>query len=207
MKRYIPIILLLLIIISGCGPNCTPVVGTDEEIQPLDAPEALALSGHQALIKPTSRRELQVWYDCQTFQQAVESWAKRNGGLYPCGLYDRNMDGDSVIDLLPFGRLLENPWHNVHTNPMDGAAACLGQIGYVPIAHSGKYSGYLITGVGKDRDIVTIVKDSDGYTIEVDIPGLNPDGTPIAGDQVNIPPPPVESPETVPDKSSLKKQH
>ena len=207
MKRHIPIILLLLIIISGCGPNCTPVVGTDEEIQPLDAPEALTLSEHQALIKPTSRKELQIWYDCQTFQLALEAWARRNGGFYPYNLSHPNMDGDSVIDLLPFERLLKNPFTKACTNPIDGVAATPGSIGYHPCIRNGKCVGYVITGFGKDLNIVTIFKDTDGYTIEVDIPGLNPDGTPIAWVPADIPPPPVESPETVPDKSIFKKQY
>jgi hypothetical protein len=194
-----------MMILSGCGPGCNPVVGTDGDVQNLELTGAATISTVQALIKPTTRREVQVWYHCLTLQQAVEDFAARNQGLYPYTLSQRNLDGDTVIDLLPFGTMLMNPFHQCFTEPVNGASAQPGEVGYVANTYDGRTAGYTITGSGKKCHLIVSICKSPGYNVvEVDIPGLNPDGTPILVDPPVVPPPAGELPAPVPDKSSTK---
>jgi hypothetical protein len=47
MKRFVPIILCLMMILSGCGPGCNPVVGTDGDVQNIDLSGSATISTDQ----------------------------------------------------------------------------------------------------------------------------------------------------------------
>lgn len=95
--------------------------------------------------------------NCYLVQQAVELWAQTNSGIYPSNIdVDSNMYGDTVIDLLPNGQLLKNPFTKYHTEPINGVAVTLGQVGYYPIADSAVNVGYTITGVGREPNVFVI---------------------------------------------------
>ena len=77
-------------------------------------------------------------------------FAMLNGGEYPENLLlDTTPEGDTVVNLLPGGVLLENPFVLVATEPVDGVAASYGQVGYTPVVvPGGSHVGFVITGVG-----------------------------------------------------------
>jgi hypothetical protein len=64
--------------------------------------------------------------------------------------------GDNIVDLLPRGALLKNPFTIVNTEPMSGQAYGAGVTGYVPdVDAAGVNTGYTIDGIG--RDGITII--------------------------------------------------
>jgi hypothetical protein len=106
-----------------------------------------------------------VMSHCRTVQLAVEEFAARNKGVYPSdGGTDCTPDGETVIDLMPNGRLLLNPATWAATEPVDGCAANAGEVGYVPSTQGGVHRGYVITGTGTEdgTTIMTIVREPPG---------------------------------------------
>jgi hypothetical protein len=102
-------------------------------------------------------RDDSVVQNCETVRDAVEAFASMNDGWYPGGLWDTTPGGDTVIDLLPSGTLLDNPYTGVPTEPTNGTAALFGQTGYlVQVDTLGRNAGYTITGYGWCGEIVNI---------------------------------------------------
>jgi hypothetical protein len=102
-------------------------------------------------------KENMVRANCYQVRQAVELFAVLNAGIYPASLANVTPYGDTVIDLLPDGTRLVNPFTGLATEPVDGAAATLGQTGYVPVQQGGIPVGYTITGVGSSVGVTTVV--------------------------------------------------
>jgi len=104
-------------------------------------------------------KEAAVKSNCHTVQLAAEDFAVQNDGVY-AGTTGEALPstGESIIDMLPAGALLENPFTKAGTEPIDGAAATAGQSGYVAVAANGVNIGYSITGCGKDdgNTIITL---------------------------------------------------
>lgn len=90
--------------------------------------------------------EARVIDNCWQVRDAVEAWAAESGGFYPGNLSEKSPLGNTVFDLLPDGRLLENPYTGQRTEPMDGVSACPGQSGYMVRCSEGENTGYAITG-------------------------------------------------------------
>ncbi len=102
---------------------------------------------------------------CRTLQLAVEEFARLNNGIYPVNvIIDCTPEGDTVIDLLPGGILMMNPMIDYRTEPVDGVAACSGQIGYIPVSLNARNVGCSITG---DADIAGL----QSYAIWIGPPG------------------------------------
>jgi len=94
---------------------------------------------------------------CRLVQEAAENFAAFNNGVYAGNLADHNLSGKSVIDYLPGGRLLRNPYTGAETEPVGACAATPGQVGYVVVVDgTGTNSGYTITGFGRIQLIETI---------------------------------------------------
>jgi hypothetical protein len=102
-----------------------------------------------------------VLANCYTLREAVEAWAAVTDYLYyPSDVnIDKTPTGKNVIDFLPAGWLLENPYTHLRTEPRNGAAANPGETGYSPLSDGSSYIGYIITGWGKDWSTVLLVKD------------------------------------------------
>ena len=140
MRNMILSILLSVIFLAGC----------------LDDPANIDPPGDG----PYSPEEQQVIANCYTVQQAVEAFAADNGGVYPSDISaDMTPSGDTVIDLLPGGTYLENPFQGVNTVPNVGAAAYPGETGYVPTMDGGVVIDYVISGFGESDIILTLTKD------------------------------------------------
>jgi hypothetical protein len=106
--------------------------------------------------------EAVVLSHCRTVQLAVERWAVLNGGLYPSDV-DTHVTpgGQTVVDLLPGGSYLVNPFTRAATEPVNAHAVNSGEIGYVPNIWNGENGGYAITGAGREAGatIRWLVKD------------------------------------------------
>lgn len=94
-------------------------------------------------------RDATVKENCHLTQLAAEDFGVRNGGFYPASTADAGVDGETLIDLLPGAARFENPWTQVATEPIDGAAGTMGQTGYIPVALGGASIGYRIEGMGR----------------------------------------------------------
>ncbi len=100
-------------------------------------------------------KEASVKSNCHTVQLACEEWSIMASGIYPLDVdTDTTPAGDRLIDLLPNGARLMNPFTKANTEPIDGASVNPGEIGYVPVIANGVGSGYTITGSGKVGNVI-----------------------------------------------------
>ena len=94
--------------------------------------------------------EQAVIANCMLVRAAAEMFATLNNGIYPGNVgVDMTPGGDTLIDLLPGGLLLQNPFTRVYTEPIDCSAANPGETGYIPAVIGGLNMGYTITGTGR----------------------------------------------------------
>ena len=77
-------------------------------------------------------KEQAVVRNCLAVRNAADAWAADNGGDYPFNFSHVNSLGKTVYDYLPGGQLLENPFIQMATEPVMGAAASTGSTGYIP---------------------------------------------------------------------------
>lgn len=103
-------------------------------------------------------KEASVKSNCHTVQLAAEDFSVQNDGVYAANLADALPSGDDMMDLLPGGGALPNPFTKAATEPVDGAAANPGETGYVPVDPDGDgvNDGYSITGFGREATIITL---------------------------------------------------
>jgi len=95
--------------------------------------------------------------NCHTVQLAAEDFSVQNDGVYAGGAADVLPSGDTIVDLLPQGALLENPFTKAATEPQWGAAAGNpGETGYVAVDTDadGTWDGYTIDGMGKGGNVI-----------------------------------------------------
>lgn len=104
-------------------------------------------------------KEAAVLNNAHTVQLSAEDYAVRNGGVYPSATGAAGIDGHALADLLPRGQLLTNPFTNLQSEPVDGAASAQGQVGYTSILRAGVPVGYTITGYGTDGVALTLSTD------------------------------------------------
>jgi len=108
------------------------------------------------IVELSNREELEqkVIENCFIVREAVMRFALLNGGVYPYDIgVDINLEGDTVIGLLPGSMLLENPFHLVRTEPVDYTARQIGEVGYWPVYVGASNVGYTITGVGAEGGV------------------------------------------------------
>jgi hypothetical protein len=116
------------------------------------------------IVELSNREELEqkVIENCFIVREAVMRFALLNGGVYPYSIgVDMNLEGDTVVGLLPGGVLLENPVTLCHTEPVDIWACTRGQVGYYPIYVGVSLVGFVITGVGVEVDVKIFTAHSD----------------------------------------------
>jgi prepilin-type N-terminal cleavage/methylation domain-containing protein len=100
-------------------------------------------------------KEANVKSNCHTVQLACEEWSVMSMGIYPTDVgTDLTPAGNRLIDMLPGGILLQNPFTRANTEPVDGVAANPGEIGYDPVVNGGIAVSYSITGAGRGGTIV-----------------------------------------------------
>lgn len=101
-------------------------------------------------------REATVKSTCHTVQLATEAFAADNDGVYPQTLASVLPNGDTLVDLLPGGLLMQNPWTQLATEPRNGAPAQPGEVGFTGLLNAGIVTGYTIEGFGGDGLILTV---------------------------------------------------
>ena len=105
----------------------------------------------------TRAKEATVKSSCHTVQLASEDFSVMSGGLYPNDVdTDTTPGGDPLIDMLPNGQLMSNPFTRNDTEPGNGTASTSGQIGYLPFSANGIRVGYTITGFGNEALVITL---------------------------------------------------
>jgi hypothetical protein len=98
-----------------------------------------------------------VRLNSRAVQDAAEEFATENNGEYPHGLTDRSAAGRTLIDLLPDGALLENPYTNAVDVPVELTAVNPGESAYrLHYDGDGSPIGYRITGFGEYDRIITL---------------------------------------------------
>jgi hypothetical protein len=115
---------------------------------------------HSSMNTPGTTDDIWVTVNCHALQTAVEAYARINEGLYPSNVdLDKTSSGETVIDFLPGGIRLKNPFTGMATEPINGHATNPGQIGYMALTDAmGHNASYRITGWGKDSLVVEITK-------------------------------------------------
>ncbi len=100
-------------------------------------------------------KEASVKSNCHTVQLACEEWSVMSMGIYPTDVdTDMTPAGDRIIDMMPGGILLPNPFTRANTEPVNGVAANPGEIGYAPVINGAIALSYSITGAGNGGIIV-----------------------------------------------------
>ena len=110
----------------------------------------------ESIIEPTTEElETKVIENCRTLEAALEEFASYNDEHCPVDIYsDTNDLGLTVIDYLPGGELMENPFTGERTEPVDTVAAEPGQTGYYLKSPLYLYRAlYSISGFG-ESDII-----------------------------------------------------
>jgi prepilin-type N-terminal cleavage/methylation domain-containing protein len=120
-----------------------------------------AMATSNWLSMQASAKEAAVRSNCHTVQLAAEDFSVRYDGIYAANLAD-NSPGVTILQLLPRGQLLQNPFTRALTEPVNGAAATQGQTGYSPLNQGGVNVGYVIDGVGRGPGLNTIIRLTNG---------------------------------------------
>lgn len=104
----------------------------------------------------------------QTFRGATmlerAAWLYRddNDGRFPSYAFAPNEAGMTLVDYLPGGNRLWNPFVGVRSNPVEGAASTEGEIGYMSIVdEQGYIVGYTITAQGVHDPLQYLVLEYD----------------------------------------------
>ena len=97
-------------------------------------------------------KEAGVKSNVHTLQLAVEDYGEQNNHHYPDDFNDTLPNGNTVLDLLPEGEMLENSFTREKTEPskVGGNPMNAGGISYTPIDEDGdgNNEGYTIKGAG-----------------------------------------------------------
>lgn len=100
-------------------------------------------------------RDAQVRLNCLYLHEAVEEFTSLNDGIHPENVDShRAQDGRTVIDMLPRGRLLQNPFTGEQVEPANYTATFPGEVGYTRIEYDENNwpyphitnTGYVISG-------------------------------------------------------------
>ncbi len=109
-------------------------------------------------------KEASVKSNCHTVQLAAEDFSVQNDGVYADDITVALPNGDTIVDLLPGGGLLENPFTKAATEPVDGISGNPGETGYVGVDDDGDgvIDSYTVDGMGKDVANGLIIELSSG---------------------------------------------
>jgi len=132
MHRVITCLLLTsALCLAGCGSD-----DTDLPTAPVDTIPALT-------------KDDSVLANCELVRAAAEAFALDNGGMYPETKWTAGSNGKYLIDYLPGGMPLRNPYAGDFHEPVDGESWVEGETGYLSVHDdAGDPTGYIVTGTG-----------------------------------------------------------
>ena len=146
--------ILTLIALAACsGPTPT---------SPVSDPPDKSQTQELQLVSPSGRNThnygnprggsmtRRTWKSAAWVAAAAHEYAADNGGLYPTGVRQPNALGHTLIDYLPGGRLLINPFTGNRTEPRDGPATHSGAVGYREIMIEAYPLGFTVEAMGFD---------------------------------------------------------
>jgi len=102
-----------------------------------------------------------VAVNCQTTFDALVAYTLLNNGVVPDGMDTELPDGRTVVDFLPDGRLMVNPYSGLRTVPIHVRGALPGETGYETDG-----TRFWVNGVGETAALDLIMLEYD--------PGQNP---------------------------------
>jgi hypothetical protein len=104
-------------------------------------------------------REQQVIRNAWIVKAAAEAFAAENGGVYSVSIGDATPLGNTLIDFLPGGCLLTNPYNLCCDTPGMGPVTYGGQVGYRMRDLNGDCvpDGCLIDGLGKHQELICLL--------------------------------------------------
>ena len=102
-------------------------------------------------------QEAAVRKNAHVTRLAAEDFSVQNDGVYAANIGSALPSGNTLLDLLPEGALLVNPFSNAADSPINGIAANPGVVGYLSLDTNadGSPDGYSISGFGASALIVT----------------------------------------------------
>jgi len=127
-----------LLVVALCLAGC---LGNAEEITLPQGPKPPALTKDDLVV-----------VNCEILRDAFEVYALGNGGEYPSNASRLNTAGKSLLNYLPNGQWLYNPYTGDSSEPyVGGTAAAKGSTAGWAMGNSidGRLTGYQITGVGQ----------------------------------------------------------
>jgi hypothetical protein len=136
-KLFFIILIGLIVSMSACS---------DEDGESISSPSTPSVE----------ELEAQVIGNCYIVRDALDEYRAHNDGACPIDIYtDTNDLGLTLIDLLPDGHLLENPFTGERTEPVDTIAAEPGQTGYYMRSPFMPFL-YYINGIGESSTILEL---------------------------------------------------
>ncbi len=170
-KHRLILLLILLVTVWGCREvhqsTAPEVDSANDTIESSPNPEESGDTGSGDILSPREAK-LRVIDNCRIFQDALNSFAAQNGGQYPTDISDSNARGITVIDLLPDGLPLENPFTGLRALPVTGIPDDPGEISYLAMWCDYDVAGYLIVGAGQttEQPFIKIMLDCNGSITE-----------------------------------------
>lgn len=146
-----PLILILLTL------TLLPIACAEKDSESLLTPDLMngdEMAFPEGKHRPLTKDEM-VIRNCLLVKAAVEAWSVEAGGGYPWQCDDENAAGHSVIDLLPGGQPLVNPYHAGDPQPSGGWScdASPGDITYLGCQTDEGGNGYIISGRGESGEV------------------------------------------------------
>jgi len=99
-------------------------------------------------------KEATVKENAHCVQLAAELYAVQNDGIYSAS--DAASITANLVPSFPGQQMLKNPFSGNRSEPVSGAAANPGEVGYQAIVNAGLNVGYSITGFGRTQVVVTL---------------------------------------------------
>jgi len=108
--------------------------------------------------RPKPTRDDLVIRNCRLVRDAAEAWAAESDGDYPGDPESRNTSGHTLIDFLPGGMYLVNPFDGTRSQPLYLAWGNPGDTEYLGFGDDCcepfcDPNGYMITGFGESGEI------------------------------------------------------
>jgi hypothetical protein len=180
MRGYdmkIRILLSSALLLGLIGAACTDK-GANSPVNP--SATALAAEDEMALPRqrrPQPTRDELVIRNCLHVRDAAEAWAAESGGMYPTDPESRNAAGHTLVDLLPGGMHLVNPFDGTRDEPRYLCHGNPGETDYLYYDGYGcgecglddcGHDGYMITGFGESGEIFRFARNWPDDLAELD---------------------------------------
>jgi len=119
-----------------------------------DADDPIAATPPDDVIRLT--KDDSVKANAHLVRDAAEAFAAANGGVYARDVHESLPDGRNLIDFLPDGQMLLNPYTYLKDSPEPHLGWEPGDVGYTYFRGVSPF-GYQINGVGADYENIIVL--------------------------------------------------